>query len=213
MSRQNHGIMAVLAAAVLLVAGCQRQSNESASAPPEPGVPVNTNDVAVIETKFGKMVAEFYHQDAPKTVANFQKLARTGFYNGTTFHRILPGTMIQGGDPLSKDPNSKLLGTGGPGYNIKAEFNDQPHRLGVLSMAHGAHADTAGSQFFICLNRLASLDGQFTAFGKLIAGVEVLKKIGEVPTKSIASGSEESVPVERIVIQSITILPREAAMK
>jgi len=108
-------------AMALAVVGCENKPAK----PPEPEVvvPVNTNDVAVIETKFGKMVAEFYHKDAPKTVANFQKLARKNFYDGTTFHRIMKGFMIQGGDPLSKDTKNLDLGSGGPGYSIKAEFN------------------------------------------------------------------------------------------
>lgn len=200
-------------AAMLAAAGCNNQTNQSVSPPPEPDIPVNTNDLAVIETKHGKMVAEFFHKDAPNTVANFQKLARKGFYDGTTFHRVIKGFMIQGGDPLSKDPKNLTLGSGGPGYSIKAEFNDQPHRLGVLSMARSSHPDSAGSQFFICLNRLADLDGEYTAFGKLITGEDVLRRIGDVPTKVDPYGQERSVPEERIVIQHITIVPREEALK
>ena len=195
----------------LALAGCEGKPVKQPE--PEAVVPVNTNDVAVIETKFGKMVVEFFHADAPNTVANFQKLTRKGFYDGTTFHRVIAGFMIQGGDPLSKDPKNLDLGSGTPGYSIKAEFNKQPHRLGTLSMARSSHPDSAGSQFFICLNRVANLDGEYTAFGKLIAGVDVLKQIGGVPTKMDTRGEEKSVPEERVVIERITIVPREEATK
>ena len=212
-SQSIHGLAALLVTAFFVAAGCNDQANKPAAAKNEPIAPVNTNDVAVIETIHGTMVAEFFHADAPNTVANFQTLARKGFYDGTTFHRIVKGFMIQGGDPLSKDPKNASLGSGSPGYSIKAEFNNQPHRLGVLSMARSSHPDSAGSQFFICLNRLADLDGQYTVFGKLIAGVDVLEKIGDLPTKMDRSGEEKSVPEERVVIKRITILPREAALK
>jgi peptidyl-prolyl cis-trans isomerase B (cyclophilin B) len=173
----------------------------------------DTDKVAVIETKFGKMVAEFYDKDAPKTVENFQTLAAKGFYDGTTFHRIVKGFMIQGGDPLSKDPNNEMVGTGDPGYKIKAEFNKNKHRLGVLSMARAQDPDSAGCQFFICLGDAAFLDGQYTAFGKLVAGEDVLKKIGDVPTKMNRFGNEKSTPVERVVIEHIKIMPRAEALK
>lgn len=210
--RLVHGIMAVMAATVFAaVGGCENKPAKPAE--PEVMVPVNTNDVAVIETKFGKMVVEFFHADAPKTVANFQKLTRKGFYDGTAFHRVIAGFMIQGGDPLSRDPKNLDLGSGSPGYSIKAEFNKQPHRLGVLSMARSSHPDSAGSQFFICLNRLADLDGEYTAFGKVIVGIDVLKKIGGVPTKMDRRGEERSIPEERIVVERITLVPREEATK
>jgi peptidyl-prolyl cis-trans isomerase B (cyclophilin B) len=172
----------------------------------------DTNQVAVIETKFGKMVAEFYSADAPKTVENFEKLAEKGFYDGTTFHRIVKGFMIQGGDPLSKDPNNTRVGTGDPGYKIKAEFNKNSHQLGVLSMARSQDPDSAGCQFFICLGDASFLDGKYTAFGKLIAGEDVLKKIGSVPTK-MGSMGEQSVPEERVVIEHIKIMPQAEALK
>ena len=173
----------------------------------------DSDKVAVIETKFGKMVAEFYSSDAPKTVENFEKLAEKGFYDGTTFHRIVQGFMIQGGDPLSKDPNSTRVGTGDPGYKIKAEFNKNSHQLGVLSMARSQDPDSAGCQFFICLGDASFLDGKYTAFGKLIAGTDVLKKIGELPTKMGPMGGEKSVPEERVVIEHIKIMTRAEALK
>ena len=172
----------------------------------------DTDQVAVVETKFGKMVIEFFDKDAPKTVANFKKLAKDSFYDGTAFHRIVGGFMIQGGDPLSKNPDNPNVGSGGPGYQIAAEFNTNKHVLGVVSMARSNNPDSAGSQFFICLGDATFLDGKYTAFGKLIAGVDVLKKIGSVPTKMNASGSEKSVPEQRVGIEHVKITARQEAL-
>ena len=172
----------------------------------------DTDQVAVVETKFGKMVIEFFDKDALKTVANFKKLAKDSFYDGTAFHRIMAGFMIQGGDPLSKNPDNPNVGTGGPGYHIAAEFNTNKHVLGVVSMARSSDPDSAGSQFFICLGDATFLDGKYTAFGKLIAGVDVLKKIGGVPTKMNASGSEKSVPEQRVGIEHVKITARQEAL-
>jgi len=172
----------------------------------------DTDQVAVVETKFGKMVIEFYDKDAPKTVANFKKLAQQNYYDGTAFHRILDGFMIQGGDPLSKDPENPRVGTGGPGYKIAAEFNTNKHVLGVVSMARSSDPDSAGSQFFICLGDASFLNGQYTAFGKLIAGADVLKKIGGVPTKMNSSGGEKSAPVEPVVVTHVKIISRQEAL-
>src|SRR4030081_3298809 len=122
-------------------------------------------EVAVIKTSEGEMVAEFWPDVAPKTVENFKKLARAGFYDGTAFHRIVKGFMIQGGDPFTKDPTKESrYGTGDPGYKIKAEFNDRSHERGVLSMARSSDPDSAGSQFFICLAHVTQLDHQYTTF-------------------------------------------------
>lgn len=173
----------------------------------------DTNDVAVIETKFGKMTIEFYEKDAPKTVENFKKLASKGFYDGTTFHRIVKDFMIQGGDPLSKDPANQNVGTGDPGYKISAEFNTNKHVLGAISMARSQDPDSAGCQFFICLGDASFLDGKYTAFGHLIAGVDVLKKVGDVPTKMDRWGREKSVPEERVVIERVRVVPRADALK
>src|SRR5258705_9846918 len=127
------------------------------------------NEVAVIKTTAGEMVIEFWTDAAPQTVENFKKLARQGFYNGTAFHRIVKGFMIQGGDPLTKDAKMEnRWGTGGPGYQIKAEFNNQSHVRGVVSMARSQHPDSAGSQFFICLGEAKFLYRQYTAFGRVI---------------------------------------------
>jgi peptidyl-prolyl cis-trans isomerase B (cyclophilin B) len=164
--------------------------------------------VAVIKTTDGTMVAEFWPDAAPNTVANFIKLSKSGFYNGTAFHRIIPGFMIQGGDPLTKDPaNEARYGTGDPGYKIKAEFNDHLHVRGVLSMARAMDPDSAGSQFFIMLGAAPSLDHQYTAFGHLIKGDDVLTKISQTPT-TYGPGGEMSKPTKRVEIKSIEIVPK-----
>ena len=166
-----------------------------------------TDEVAVIKTNEGEMVAKFWTDAAPNTVENFKKLARSGFYDGTIFHRIVKGFMIQGGDPNSKDPaKESSYGSGGPGYKIKAEFNDHPHDRGVLSMAREPDPDSAGSQFFICLGPVHRLDHQYTTFGKLIKGEDVLEKIGNTPVEPNSQG-EKSKPTKRVVIESIKIVP------
>ena len=173
--------------------------------------PVNTsNEVAVIKTSEGDMVLQFWEDAAPKTIENFKKLARSGSYDGTIFHRIVKGFMIQGGDPTSKDPSKEdRYGTGGPGYTIKAEFNDHSHDRGVISMAREPDPDSAGSQFFICLAPVKRLDHQYTTFGKLIKGDDVLEKIGNTPVKRNSSG-ENSQPTKRVVVESITIVPADS---
>ena len=156
------------------------------------------------------MVAEFWSDVAPNTVENFKKLAREGFYDGTTFHRIMRGFMIQGGDPTTKDPSKESsYGTGGPGYKIPAEFNDRPHLRGVLSMARSADPNSAGSQFFVCLGTASALDHQYTAFGKVIKGDDVLGKIGDIPTTMSGSG-EKSKPTKRVTVESIKIVPADS---
>ena len=167
-----------------------------------------SNEVAVIKTSEGDMVIEFWADVAPKTVENFKKLAKQGFYNGTAFHRIIKGFMVQGGDPLTKDPTQESRwGTGGPGYQIKAEFNSHSHQRGVISMARSNDPDSAGSQFFICLGDASFLDGKYTAFGKLIKGDDVLGKIGDTP---VAKGGEGSKPIKRIEVKSIEIVPADS---
>jgi peptidyl-prolyl cis-trans isomerase B (cyclophilin B) len=172
---------------------------------------MNANEVAVISTTEGDMVVRFWPDVAPKTVENFKTLAQKGFYDGTAFHRIVKNFMIQGGDPLSKGDNDSV-GTGGPGYKIKAEFNEKPHVRGVLSMARSQHPDSAGSQFFICLADARFLDRQYTAFGEVIKGDDVLGKIGETPTTR-GGGGENSKPVKRVAVNSIKIVPEAEAMK
>ena len=147
--------------------------------------------VAVISTKFGDMVVEFFPDVAPKHVENFQILAEEGYYNGTTFHRVIPGFMIQGGDPNSKDLDRMNDGTGGragkffgigrendpESWTVPAEFSDTPHQRGTLSMARSQNIDSGSSQFFICHDNASFLDGQYTVFGQLISGIEVVDQI------------------------------------
>ena len=177
----------------------------------EESKPMNaSNEVAVIKTSEGEMVVQFWTDAAPKTIENFKKLAREGFYDGTIFHRIVKGFMIQGGDPNSKDPaKENSYGEGGPGYKIKAEFNDHSHERGVISMARSSDPDSAGSQFFICLAPVQRLDHQYTTFGKLIKGVDVLEKIGDSPVTKNSMG-EVSKPTKRVVIESIKIVPADS---
>jgi peptidyl-prolyl cis-trans isomerase B (cyclophilin B) len=168
------------------------------------------SELAQITTTEGEMVIEFWPDVAPKTVENFKTLAQKGFYDGTCFHRIIKGFMIQGGDPLTKDPaRESHWGTGGPGYQIKAEFNDRSHQRGVISMARSANPDSAGSQFFICDGDASFLDRQYTAFGKLVKGDDVLAKIAGTPVGSGGSG-EQSKPQKRIGVVSVKIVPAAA---
>ena len=177
----------------------------------EEKTPMNSsNEVAVIKTSEGDMVVQFWTDAAPNTVENFKKLARQGFYDGTIFHRIVKEFMIQGGDPNSKDPaKENSYGQGGPGYNLKAEFNNHSHDRGVISMARGPDPDSAGSQFFICLAPVHRLDHQYTTFGKLIKGQDVLEKIGDIPVTKNSTG-EPSKPTKRVVIESIKIVPADS---
>jgi len=142
---------------------------------------VSAQEIAVIETKFGKIEVEFFEDKAPGHVKNFKDLARKGFYDGTIFHRVIPGFMVQGGDPNTKSDDRSNHGMGGPGYSIKAEFNDTPHKRGVLSMARSQDPNSAGSQFFIVVKDAAFLDGQYTAFGKVLSGMTVADQIVNAP--------------------------------
>jgi len=165
----------------------------------------DAREVAVLKTSEGEIVLEFWPDVAPKHVANFKKLAKEGFYDGTAFHRVIKGFMIQGGDPLTKDESKQeQWGTGGPGHKVDAEFNDKPHTRGVLSMARSQDPNSAGSQFFICHGDPRFLDKQYTAFGKLIKGDDVLEKIGTTPTKP---GDR---PVKRMTLESVKIVPADS---
>ncbi len=157
---------------------------------------------AIIHTNYGDMTVEFWPDVAPRTVDNFLKLSRENFYNGTAFHRIIKGFMIQGGCPNSKIGARGVPGTGGPGYQVKAEFNNRAHVKGVLSMARSADPDSAGSQFFICHGDASFLNNKYTAFGKLVAGEEVLNKIAAVQ----CVGMEGSTPTERVEITSVELV-------
>ncbi len=150
---------------------------------------------AVIETKFGNIELKFFPDVAPNHVNNFIELAKKGFYDGTTFHRVIPGFMIQGGDPNSKNADKATHGMGGPGYTVKAEFSSRPHKRGILSMARAADPNSAGSQFFICVADAPFLDRQYTVFGEVVSGMDVVDKIVSQPRDS------RDNPNERIEIK------------
>src|SRR5881394_2029439 len=197
--------LSILAVALLfssaLFAAEENQENPTMNA---------SNEVAIIKTSEGDMVVRFWNDATPHTIENFKKLARSGFYDGTIFHRIVKGFMIQGGDPNSKDPaKENSYGEGGPGYKIKAEFNDHSHERGVISMAREPDPDSAGSQFFICLAPVTRLDHQYTTFGKLIKGDDVLEKIGNTPVTRNSMG-ENSKPTTRVTIEKIDIVPADS---
>jgi peptidyl-prolyl cis-trans isomerase B (cyclophilin B) len=151
------------------------------------------NVEAVINTAKGDIVIQFFPDSAPITVANFVHLAREGFYNGTSFHRVVPGFVVQGGDPLSKNPNASNVGTGGPGYNIPGEFSARKHETGSVAMARSQSVDSGGSQFYICLAAQPSLDGQYAVFGQVVSGMDVVNQI-----------------VQGDVMNSVTIRPKSS---
>ena len=140
-----------------------------------------TAPTATISTRLGDLQIEFLPDKAPEHVKNFTDLAKKGFYNGTTFHRVIPGFMVQGGCPNTKEGAGGMPGTGGPGYTIKAEFNDTEHLRGVVSMARAADPDSAGCQFFVVVKDSAHLDGQYTAFARVTSGMDVADAIVAQP--------------------------------
>jgi peptidyl-prolyl cis-trans isomerase B (cyclophilin B) len=193
---------------VIAVCGLVAQAQDKAKTDEAAGGKAAADEVAVITTTEGTMVAEFWPDVAPKHVANFKKLAKSGFYDGTAFHRVIRGFMIQGGDPLTKDDSKQdMWGTGGPGWKVDAEFNKKTHDRGVLSMARSSDPNSAGSQFFICHDNAKFLDGKYTAFGKLIKGDDVLEKINS--TKTVP----QDRPATKIVMTNVKIVPREEALK
>jgi peptidyl-prolyl cis-trans isomerase B (cyclophilin B) len=163
------------------------------------------SEIAIITTTEGEMVVEFWPEVAPGHVKNFLDLARKGFYDGTCFHRVIKDFMIQGGDPLTKDAAQEARwGTGDPGYKIKAEFNERSHTRGVISMARSQDPNSAGSQFFICHGNPTFLDRQYTAFGRLIKGDDVLEKIATTPTRP------PDRPIKRMGVTRIKVVPANA---
>jgi peptidyl-prolyl cis-trans isomerase B (cyclophilin B) len=203
-------------AALSLVTAQAQEAKSEAKPAPKTEKAAAAKEVAVIKTTEGDMVIEFWPDVAPKTVENFKTLAKKGFYDGTCFHRIIDGFMIQGGDPKTKDTAlESQWGTGDPGYKIKGETNQRPDRThvrGVISMANSGHPDTAGSQFFICLAPAPMLDGGYTTFGKLIKGDEVLTKLGKVPVQPnpYDPRHELSRPVKRVGLESIKIVAADS---
>ena len=155
--------------------------------------------VAELRTSQGALVLELLPQKAPGTVQNFVELAASGFYDGTIVHRVIPGMLVQAGDPTG-------TGDGGPGYFIQAEFNDEPHVRGTVSMARLRHPDSAGSQFFICLAPLPHLDGGYTAFGRVLSGDDVLERI-----EKLGRATPQGTPIETITLEQVLIRPRSPA--
>jgi peptidyl-prolyl cis-trans isomerase B (cyclophilin B) len=185
-----------------LAAVCAQFSTLAAEPSAATAAKADDPEVAVITTTEGVMVVQFWTDAAPKTIANFKKLAKDGFYDGTCFHRVIKGFMIQGGDPNTKDPGMEAhWGEGGPHYTINAEFNDHSHKRGVISMARTSDPNSAGSQFFICHGSPTQLDHQYTTFGKLIKGDDVLEKIATTPTHP------PDRPNTRMGVVSIKIVP------
>ena len=152
-----------------------------------------------IKTNFGSIKFGMLPELAPETTRNFLKLAKSGFYNGTLFHRVIPGFMIQGGDPNTKSPDKSVWGQGGPGYNLKAEFNSRSHLRGIVSMARAADPDSAGSQFFIVTSDSTFLDKQYTVFGEVVDGMEVADKIVDLPRDGNDCPEQEAKMLEVVI--------------
>ena len=159
--------------------------------------------MAVLKTNLGTIVFRFFEKDAPLHVANFKKLANSKFYDGTTFHRVIPGFMIQGGDPNSKDSDRSNDGTGNAGYTIKSEFNQNKHLRGTVSMARAQDPNSASCQFFICVAPSPFLDGQYSVFGQVVEGMDVVDKIVSVKRDT------RDNPIDAVVMEKVTIEKRK----
>lgn len=194
MRDMTNGLMTtVLALLALVMLGGWGATAAAADKAPAVQSSVDKGPKVIIKTKLGEIEIKLLPDKAPKHVENFLKLAKSGFYNGTIFHRVIPGFMIQGGDPNTKDLNKKeLYGMGGPGHSVKAEFNDMPHKRGIVSMARSNDPDSAGSQFFIVVEDSPFLDGKYTAFGQVVKGLGVADKIVNQPRDA------RDNPLERI---------------
>jgi peptidyl-prolyl cis-trans isomerase B (cyclophilin B) len=200
MARDTAAMRSLILCGLLLGIGLLAGCGEKAEVKPIPP-PSSIGPRAIIKTKFGDMHIKFYPDVAPNHVGNFIKLAKSGFYDGTIFHRVIPGFMIQGGDPNTKSSLRKdTYGQGGPKDEkgnpilLKAEFSDIPHKRGIVSMARASEPDTAGSQFFIVVEQSPFLDGKYTAFGEVVRGLGVADKIVAVARNA------QDLPNERIEI-------------
>ena len=154
---------------------------------------------SLITTNFGNIKIKLLPDIAPETVRNFTTLAKSKFYDGTLFHRVIPGFMIQGGDPNTKKPDKNVWGMGGPGYNIKAEFNSRSHLRGIISMARSTDPDSAGSQFFIMHANNTGLDRQYTVFGEVTEGMDIVDKIAELPRDGECPSGEGAKMIKVII--------------
>lgn len=173
----------------------------SATAAPGASAPAEGDKVGVIETNHGRIVVKFFPDVAPNHVANWQKLAESGFYDGVRFHRVIPGFMIQGGDPHSRDLPRDLHGSGGPDWAVDAEFNEIPHTPGILSMARTSDPNSAGSQFFVMHERSPHLDRQYSVFGQVIEGMDVVETIVKLPR----DGRDNPLEDNPAVMEKVTI--------
>ena len=185
---------------MLIMLGCSKEDKKQNLG--KSGLNSAPMELGVIETNLGRIVVEFFPDVAPKHVENFKKLAQSGFYDSTTFHRVIPGFMIQGGDPNSKDGDRLNDGLGGPGYTLEAEFNQKPHLRGTLAMARGPQPNSAGSQFYICHQPQPHLDGQYTVFGQAISGLDVVDKIANVPRDQRNNPLEPIYMIVKIVTKN-----------
>jgi cyclophilin family peptidyl-prolyl cis-trans isomerase len=175
-------------------------------------VPDATRDVAIVTIRdMGEIRVELFADRAPNTVGAFKQLAGDAFYDGTTFHRIIPGSVIQGGDPNSRNRDPRDDGDGGADFQLKAEFNDVDHRRGIVSMARATGADSARGQFFVCLTDRPELNGAYTAFGRVIAGMDVVDRIAAVPRDEFGRRGKPDRPLEDVVIESVRIVSADAA--
>ena len=194
----------------LLLAGCgdapKRESAAPAPAEPKPSPPtVEGEEVAVIETASGKITLRFNEAGAPKTVAEFKRLANRRFYDGTTFHRVVPGRLIQGGDPLSRDGNPYNDGTGNSGVQLPAEFNKLRFKEGTVGLARGEDPNSGSCQFFICLVRNPQWDGKYTAFAEVIDGLDVAKRVSEAQTNPKAPARNKERPIRDQTIDRVRL--------
>lgn len=198
-------IIAVLA--ILAACGQQNNGEEMQTEQLTPGEPVTGDSLVVIETTMGTIMIELFTEQAPGHSENFKKLVRDGFYNGTTFHRVIPGFVIQGGDPNSRSDDRSLHGRGGPGYTIPAEIGIE-HKRGYVAAARLGDAvnperESSGSQFYICLVDIPNLDGEYTVFGRVYDGMDVVDRIAQVDTDAADN------PVERVEMNTVTLIPKD----
>jgi len=198
---------------ILLVIGCADKKTESGErgspAPAEPKASppaAEGEEVAVIETGSGKITLRFHDAAAPKTVAEFKRLVSKKFYDGTTFHRVIPGRLIQGGDPLSRDANPYNDGTGNSGIQLPAEFSKLQFKEGTVGLARGEHDPNSGScQFFICLARNRPWDGKYTAFAEVIDGIDVARQISKAQTNPKAPARNKERPIREQTIAKVRL--------
>lgn len=205
-------VMVAVFGAIVYVGAARQGGATQTPAPPDKHFDfkepkVQKGDIAVIDTVLGTIKFEFLEDKAPKHVANFEKLAEAGFYDGTAFHRVIPGFMIQGGDPNTRGKDSSTFGTGDPGWKVDAEFNDTPFERGIVGMARSQDPNSAGSQFFIMVGSAPFLNNQYTAFGKVTEGMDVADKL--VAIKTVGRPTDQVVNIDQTRVKSIKIVHPE----